>query len=120
MTRKSRARYGLSRTYKINPTVRALRNALLASLALAGAASSAQAACVEDPANVVTCSGAFTSTLDSAGELLVTNPADPASIILDDTTDVTTTDQFGVNVSNSGDLTLVSDALMMRRRVCLH
>ena len=38
MTRKSKARYGLKRTYKINPTVKALRSALFLGLATAAAA----------------------------------------------------------------------------------
>ena len=32
MTRKSKARYGLKRTYRINPTVKALRAALMAGV----------------------------------------------------------------------------------------
>lgn len=40
MTRKSKARYGLKRTYKLNPTVKALRNALMASVMAASIAPS--------------------------------------------------------------------------------
>ena len=38
MTRKSKARYGLKRTYKLNPTVKALRNALMAGMLVASVA----------------------------------------------------------------------------------
>lgn len=40
MTRKSKARYGMQRTYKLNPTVKALRNALLAGIMAASLAPS--------------------------------------------------------------------------------
>ena len=44
MTRKSKARYGLKRTYRINPTVKALRAALLAGVMAASLAPSAATA----------------------------------------------------------------------------
>jgi outer membrane autotransporter protein len=47
MTRKSKARYGLKRTYRVNPTVKALRAALMTAM-LATAASQAAAAPPQD------------------------------------------------------------------------
>ena len=44
MTRKSKARYGLKRTYRINPTVKALRAALLAGVMAASLAPTAATA----------------------------------------------------------------------------
>jgi hypothetical protein len=43
MTRKSKARYGMSRTYKLTPAARALRAALFAGVAVATVAPGAQA-----------------------------------------------------------------------------
>lgn len=52
MTRKSKARHGLRRTYKINPTVKALRHALAIGL-LAGSMSVLEAATpISDPTDV--------------------------------------------------------------------
>ena len=45
MTRKSKARYGMNRTYKLNAAVKALRSALFAGMAMAAVAPAAQAAC---------------------------------------------------------------------------
>ena len=110
MTRKSKARYGLNRTYKLNPAVKALRNALFAGITMAAIAPGAQATCVE-VANTVTCSGIFGGTLTSGGDLLVSLPFDPATIILDDTTVITALGG-GVNAVNSNDLTIISDAII--------
>lgn len=66
MTRKSKARYGLKRTYKINPTVKALRSALFLGLTAAAASQSALAAdeCIVLGSNVQ-CVGATNDTIDN-------------------------------------------------------
>lgn len=66
MTRKSKARYGLKRTYRVNPTVKALRAALMAGL-LATASSAALAAPPPVDIGIEYFQG---------GDVTVTNPAD--------------------------------------------
>ena len=69
MTRKSKARYNLSRTYKVSQTVKALRRALALGLATAVIAPAAQATCISI-VNDVFCFGDFAdTTLDSWNEL---------------------------------------------------
>ena len=68
MTRKSKARYGMNRTYKLNPAVKALRNALFAGMTLAAVAPGAQAACTE-VGNVITC-----TSICLLFKLLINNP----------------------------------------------
>jgi hypothetical protein len=65
MTRKSKARYGLNRTYRVSPTVKALRAALMAGL-LASASTAALAA----PPPVDIGIGYF-----QAGDITVVNPS---------------------------------------------
>lgn len=109
MTRKSKARYGLNRTYKISPTVKALRSALFLGLATAAAAPAAQAGVCVNVVNDVICAGDFNSTLDSwdGNELAVVNPFDPTTIELD--ANVTVYDQDGVFAWNFDDLSLQND-----------
>ena len=107
MTRKSKARYGMNRTYKLNPAVKALRNALFAGMALAAVAPGAQAACTE-VGNVFTCTGAFGGTINF-GPGDVTIPFDPTTVILDSTVTVNVLGNFGVDAYSYNDLTLVSD-----------
>ena len=89
MTRKSKARYGMNRTYKLNAAVKALRSALFAGMAMAAVAPAAQAACtVVD--NTITCTGAFGSTLNfGPGDVAL--PFDPTIIQLDAGTDIDVT-----------------------------
>ncbi|MFM6988062.1 MAG: hypothetical protein ACKOXG_05265, partial [Arenimonas sp.] len=107
MTRKSKARYGLKRTYKINPTVKALRSALFLGLATAAAAPAAQAGVCVSVVNDVICAGDFTNTLDSWNELSVADPFDPTTIELD--ANVSVYDQDGVFAWNFDDLSLIND-----------
>ncbi|GAB3002624.1 hypothetical protein GCM10010960_05150 [Arenimonas maotaiensis] len=67
MTRKNRARYGLSRTYKVSATAKALRGAMIAALATAGASQSALAAdeCIVLGQNIQ-CVGATNDTIDNS------------------------------------------------------
>lgn len=66
MTRKSKARYGLKRTYRVNPTVKALRAALMAGL-LATASTAALAA--PPPGDIAI-------EYFSGGDISINNPAD--------------------------------------------
>ncbi len=67
MTRKNRARYGLSRTYKVSATAKALRGAMIAALATAGISQSALAAdeCIVLGQNIQ-CVGATNDTIDNS------------------------------------------------------
>ena len=107
MTRKSKARYGMNRTYKLNAAVKALRSALFAGMAMAAVAPAAQAACtVVD--NTITCTGAFGSTLNfGPGDVAL--PFDPTIIQLDAGTDIDVIGDFGVNAFSLMDLSLVND-----------
>lgn len=107
MTRKSKARYGLKRTYKINPTVKALRSALFLGLATAAAAPAAQAGTCVKVVNQVICAGDFTGTLDSWNELSVVDPFDPAIVELD--ANVTAYAEAAVDAWNIDNLTLIND-----------
>ncbi len=109
MTRKSKARYGMNRTYKLNAAVKALRSALFAGMAMAAVAPAAQAACTSVD-NVITCSGAFGGTGLSFNPGDVALPFDLTTIILDDTTVITSTGNFGLRASSYMDLDIVSDA----------
>ncbi|GAB3002735.1 hypothetical protein GCM10010960_16150 [Arenimonas maotaiensis] len=108
MTRKSKARYGLKRTYKINPTVKALRSALFLGLATAAAAPAAQAGTCVRVVNQVVCAGDFDQqTLDSWNELAVVDPFDPAIVELD--ANVTVYAEMAVDAWNIDNLTLIND-----------
>ena len=109
MTRKSKARFGMTRTYKLNPAVKALRAALFAGVALAAVAPSAQAACVV-VGNSVTCTGFFDRTVNNGDEWTVVTPADLASILFDSNSDISVfNSQFGVNASNAGSISAIND-----------
>ncbi|MGL4835347.1 MAG: hypothetical protein ACRCXH_13110, partial [Shewanella sp.] len=105
MTRKSKARYGMNRTYKLNPAVKALRNALFAGMALAAVAPSAQATCTE-VGNVITCSNEVGPISFGPGDF--TLPFDPTTVILDATNNIVSNLQFGVLASGNNDMSLVN------------
>lgn len=111
MTRKSKARYGLKRTYKINPTVKALRSALFLGLATAAAAPAVQAGTCVKVVNQVICAGDFNTTLDSWNELSVVDPFDPAIVELD--ADVSVYAEGAVNAWNEDDLTLITEGTLI-------
>ena len=109
MTRKSKARFGMTRTYKLNPAVKALRAALFAGVAVAAVAPSAQAACVV-VGNSVTCTGFFGSTVNNGDEWTVVTPADLASILFDSNSNISVfNSQFGVNASNAGSISAINN-----------
>ncbi|MFM6989449.1 MAG: hypothetical protein ACKOXG_12430 [Arenimonas sp.] len=76
MTRKNRARYGLSRTYKVSTTTKALRNALFIGLAAAAAAPMAQADTCMTIGSTAYCNGYTSETINVGDEL----PWDPSVV----------------------------------------
>lgn len=96
MTRKSKARYGLKRTYRVNPTVKALRAALMAGL-LASASTVALAA--PPPVDIAI-------EYFEAGDITVVNPATDlyAEAIYAAGGIVAISDYGDVDISNDGNI----------------
>ena len=112
MTRKSKARFNLNRTYKVSQTVKALRRALALGLATAAVAPAAQAGTCISVVNDVFCVGYFgDTTLDSANELSVYDTFDPATVEMDGS--IYTDNTQGMVVFNDANLTLVNDGLVL-------
>ena len=108
MTRKSKARYNLNRTYKVSQTVKALRRALALGLATAVVAPAAQAGTCISVINDVFCFGDFgDTTLDSGNELAVYDTFDPATVEMDG--NIYTDNYAGMIVFNEADLTFNND-----------
>ena len=75
MTRKSKARFNLNRTYKVSQTVKALRRALALGFATAAVAPAAQAGTCISVVNDVFCVGYFGDTRSSsAARPSITSP----------------------------------------------
>ncbi|WP_297802058.1 hypothetical protein, partial [Arenimonas sp. GDDSR-1] len=114
MTRKSKARYNLNRTYKVSQTVKALRRALALGLATAVVAPAAQAGTCISVINDVFCFGDFgDDTLDSwtSGELAVYDTFDPATVEMDGS--IYTDNTEGMVVWNNNDLTFINDGFVI-------
>jgi Autotransporter beta-domain len=96
MTRKSKARYGLKRTYRVNPTVKALRAALMAGL-LASASTVALAA--PPPVDIAI-------EYFEAGDITVVNPGTDlyAEAIYAAGGIVAISDYGDVDISNDGNI----------------
>lgn len=97
MTRKSKARYGLKRTYRVNPTVKALRAALMAGL-LASASTVALAA--PPPVDIAI-------EYFEAGDITVVNPSTDlyAEAIYAAGGIVAISDYGDVDITNDGNIT---------------
>jgi hypothetical protein len=97
MTRKSKARYGLKRTYRVNPTVKALRAALMAGL-LASASTIALAA--PPPVDIGI-------EYFEAGDILVNNPTDLYAYAVYAAGGIVAISDYGdVDISNGGNITV--------------
>lgn len=102
MTRKSKARYGLNRTYRVSPTVKALRAAMMAGL-LASASTAAFAAPAQDIA------------IDEQllGDVIITNPDDLTAVATNIAVAIRGTSATGnVDITNTGDLDATADNLV--------
>ncbi|WP_395770156.1 hypothetical protein [Arenimonas sp.] len=112
MTRKSKARFNLNRTYKVSQTVKALRRALALGLATAVVAPAAQAGTCISVINDVFCFGDFgDDTLDSWNELSVDDTFDPATVEMDGS--IYTDNTAGMVVWNDADLAFVNDGFVI-------
>ena len=112
MTRKSKARFNLNRTYKVSQTVRALRRALALGLATAAVAPAAQAGVCVSVVNDVFCVGDFgDTTLDSWNELSVYDTFDPATVEMDGT--IYTDNGSGIIAWNQDDMTFTNDGVVL-------
>ena len=112
MTRKSKARYNLNRTYKVSQTVKALRRALALGLATAVVAPAAQAGTCISVINDVFCFGDFgDTTLDSWNELAVYDTFDPATVEMDGT--IYTDNDRGIIAWNNDDMTFNNDGAVL-------
>ena len=92
MTRKSKARYGLNRTYRVSPTVKALRAAMMAGL-LASASTAAFAA---PPLDI---------PVDEQllGDVIITNPDDLTAVATNIAVAIRGTSATGnVDITNTG------------------
>ncbi|MEY2867582.1 MAG: hypothetical protein RIQ43_1608, partial [Pseudomonadota bacterium] len=114
MTRKSKARYNLNRTYKVSQTVKALRRALALGLATAVVAPAAQAGTCISVINDVFCFGDFgDTTLDSWNELSVYDTFDPATVEFDGS--IYTNNDEGIIAWNNSDLAFGNDGSVIAR-----
>ena len=112
MTRKSKARFNLNRTYKVSQTVKALRRALALGLATAVVAPAAQAGVCVSVVNDVFCVGDFgDTTLDSWNELSVYDTFDPATVEMDGT--IYTDNDSGIIAWNQDDMTFTNDGVVL-------
>ncbi|MEY3372292.1 MAG: hypothetical protein RLZZ537_760, partial [Pseudomonadota bacterium] len=114
MTRKSKARYNLNRTYKVSQTVKALRRALALGLATAVVAPAAQAGTCITVINDVFCFGDFGDTTLQSGNgyaLDVFDTFDPATVEMDGS--IYTDNTEGMVVWNDNDLTFVNDGFVV-------